>query len=65
MILVSKQMISRLNDMQDWDQLITGQFRKRQKNFNLQSKLAEIEEVMNYRAQINNKVVVFETNFTD
>ena len=58
-------MTSRLNDMQDWDLLLTGKFVKRQKNFNLKKKLKEIEEVMNYRANINNKVVTFVTNFSD
>ena len=42
-IIQSKQMISRLNDMQDWDLLLTGQFKKRKKSFNLQHKLKEIE----------------------
>lgn len=65
MILQSKQVISRLNDMQDWDLLLTGQFKKRQKNFNLQQQLKDIEQIMNYAAEIKHKKVIFEANFSN
>lgn len=63
MILQSKQMISRLNDLQDWDLLLKGQFKKRQKQFNLQQQLKDIEQITNYAAEVKDKEVIFEANF--
>ena len=56
-IILCKQVVLRLKDMQDWSALLNGTFVSKNINFNFESKLKEIIQGMRMKANYNNVVL--------
>ena len=62
-IILCKQVVLRLKDMQDWSALLNGTFMSKNINFNFELKLQEIIQGMKMKANYNNVILSAEYIF--
>ena len=55
----------KLNDMQDWDSMTQGCFRKKNIAFSLESSLKTIESIVQFKANIKNLNIKINYQFED
>jgi hypothetical protein len=65
MLVQCKSVIYRLNDMQDWQLILKGLFRKKNVSFRLDKVLEEISSVMQTKAEVKRVDFKFKAKFSN